>query len=66
MSVAEIVGSLKPVQLWSLLLALAGLIGAAFTLGLKLQEIAPKHNNTIHQSRPLESLSYERRSSAAW
>jgi len=66
MSVAELVGSLKPVQLWSLLLTLAGLIGGAFTLGLKLQEIAPKHNNAIHQSRPLESLFHARRASAAW
>ena len=60
MSVAELAGSLKPVQLWSLLIALAGFVGGAFTLGLKFQEIAPKHNNAIHQSRPLESLSFER------
>jgi hypothetical protein len=66
MSVAELVGSLKPVQLWSLLIAMAGLIGGAFTLGLKLQQVAPKHNNAIHQIRPLEILAYERRASAFW
>lgn len=66
MTVAELTGSLKPVQLWSLLIAMAGLIGGAFALGMKLQEIAPKHNNAIHQIRPLEILVYERRASAAW
>lgn len=65
MSVAELVGSMKPVQLWSLLIALAGFVGGAFTLGLKLQEISPKPNNAIHQSLPLENLFFERKSSAA-
>jgi hypothetical protein len=60
MSVAELLGSLKPVQLWSLLIAMTGLVVSAFTLGLKLQEISPKHNNAIHQSHPLGSLSDER------
>ena len=66
MTVAELVGSLKPVQLWSLLIAMAGLIGGAFAFGSKLQEITPKHNNAIHQSRPLQTLTYARRASAAW
>lgn len=63
MSVAELAGSLKPVQLWSLLITLAGFVGGAFTLGLKFQEIVPKHNGAFHQSRSEDCLSYERRAS---
>jgi hypothetical protein len=36
LTVAEIVGGLKPVQLWSVLVVLASLIGGAFALGGKL------------------------------
>lgn len=36
MTIAELVGSLKPAQLWSLLAALAVLIAGAFSLGAKL------------------------------
>ncbi|HXQ73216.1 MAG TPA: hypothetical protein VN844_22140 [Pyrinomonadaceae bacterium] len=36
MSVAQLVGSLKPVQLWALLAAIAALIVGAFSLGAKL------------------------------
>jgi len=66
MSMADLIGSLKPVQFWSLLMALAGIAGSAFTLGMRFQENAQKHNNAIHQSRPLEILSYRRQAPAAW
>lgn len=33
MSIAQLLGSLKPTQLWSILAALAAVIGGAFTLG---------------------------------
>lgn len=36
LTVAELLGGLKPVQLWSVLVALAGLIAASFALGGKL------------------------------
>jgi hypothetical protein len=36
MSVAQLVAALKPAQIWASLVALAGLIGAAFTIGVKL------------------------------
>ena len=36
LTIAELVGSLKPSQLWSTLGALAAIIGGAFTLGAKL------------------------------
>lgn len=36
LTVAELLGGLKPVQLWSVLVALAALIGGAFALGGKL------------------------------
>ena len=36
LSVAELLGSLKPVQLWSVLVALAALVGGAFALGGRL------------------------------
>jgi hypothetical protein len=55
MTISDLLGSLKPVQLWTLLLTMAGLIGGAFTLGIQLRELLPKHNNAIHQSRPPQS-----------
>ena len=36
MTVGELIGSLKPTQLWSVLVALAALIGGAFALGGRL------------------------------
>ena len=36
LTVAELLGGLKPVQLWSVLVALAALVGGAFALGGKL------------------------------
>jgi len=36
LSVAELLGSLKPAQLWSVLVALAAIVGGAFALGGKL------------------------------
>jgi hypothetical protein len=36
MSVAQLLGALKPAQLWSILVALAGVVGGAFALGVKL------------------------------
>lgn len=36
MSVAQLLGSLKPTQLWATLVALAAVFGGAFTLGAKL------------------------------
>ena len=36
MTVAQLIGSLKPAQLWALLAALAVIIGGAFSLGVKL------------------------------
>ena len=36
LTVAELIGGLKPVQLWSVFAALAALIGGAFAVGAKL------------------------------
>jgi hypothetical protein len=36
LTVAELIGGLKPVQLWSVLVALAALVAGAFALGGKL------------------------------
>jgi hypothetical protein len=36
LTVAELLGGLKPVQLWSMLVALAGVVAGAFALGGKL------------------------------
>ena len=36
MSVAQLLGSLKPAQLWAMLVALSAVIGGAFSLGAKL------------------------------
>lgn len=36
LTVSELLGGLKPVQLWSVLVALAALLGGAFALGAKL------------------------------
>lgn len=36
LTVAELLGSLKPVQLWSVLVAVAALVAGAFALGGKL------------------------------
>jgi hypothetical protein len=36
LTVAELIGGLKPVQLWSVLAALAALVAGAFALGGKL------------------------------
>jgi hypothetical protein len=36
LTVAELLGGLNPVQLWSVLLALAALVSGAFALGAKL------------------------------
>jgi len=36
LTVAELLGGLKPVQLWSVLVALAGVVAGAFALGAKL------------------------------
>lgn len=36
LSIAELVGALKPVQLWSVAIALAGLLAGAFSLGARL------------------------------
>jgi len=36
LTVAELLGGLKPVQLWSVLLAPAALVAGAFALGWKL------------------------------
>ncbi len=54
MTVAQLAGSLKPVQLWSLLLVLAGLIGSAFTLGTQFRELSPKQSQAIHQESRLQ------------
>jgi hypothetical protein len=36
MTVAQLLGSLKPTQLWSILVALAGVLAGTFALGVKL------------------------------
>lgn len=36
LTIAELIGGLKPTQLWSVLVALAGLVAGAFALGAKL------------------------------
>lgn len=36
MSIADLLGALRPVQLWSVLIALAGLLAGAFSLGARL------------------------------
>jgi hypothetical protein len=36
LTVAELLGGLRPVQLWSVLVALAAIVAGAFTLGAKL------------------------------
>ncbi|MGE5722750.1 MAG: hypothetical protein ACM3YM_09840, partial [Sphingomonadales bacterium] len=36
MTIAQLVGALKPPQLWAALVALAGMLGGAFYLGTKL------------------------------
>lgn len=60
MTVAELLGSLRPLQLWSLIGTIVAVIGGAFTLGLKLHELNPKPSNAIHQGRPLEILAHRR------
>jgi hypothetical protein len=65
MTIAELIGTLKPVQLWSLLVAVLGLIGGAFALGVRLQELSPRHNNAVHQGGSLHGLVHERHASSA-
>ncbi|MCP9835790.1 MULTISPECIES: hypothetical protein [unclassified Cyanobium] len=40
LSVLELVGALRPVQLWSVAIALAGLLAGAFSLGARLASLA--------------------------
>jgi hypothetical protein len=65
MTVADLLGSLKPVQLWSLLVTLAGLLGGAFAFGIKFQELSARQPNATHQSRPLQTLAGERQATVA-
>ena len=65
MTIAELIGTLKPVQLWSFLIAMLGLIGGAFALGIRLQELSPRHNNAMLQSGSLQGLAHERHASAS-
>jgi hypothetical protein len=44
LSIADLVGALRPVQLWSVTLALAGLLAGAFSLGARL--VAPGKDST--------------------
>ncbi|WP_299484856.1 hypothetical protein [Acaryochloris sp. IP29b_bin.137] len=54
LTIAELIGSLKPVQFWSVLLALSALVAGAFTLGGKLNGL-DKINGTGVQQVPVPS-----------